>query len=278
MFASAKIQFCYLMQKKATIVTFCIVVAFILVNFWKNMLTNLQTGYITQMYDITKMLTLSDHSASGYFFLEFLPLLLVIPTACSWLNDKRSQMGTYIQARVGIRNYIYGKAIAVFVLTFLIFTVPFLLEIIMSAMGFSLKSFGDPAWQRYEEIIAHNGDMLWGNIYLKHRFLYAVIWILVFGTVCGILALFNVAISMLRFMKYKVYAFFPIYLLICLLGVIERLWDPNFTLEYLFILRMFQSTQKNYPLYTGFLAALLIISIIIMEKMIHQKEGLLHER
>ena len=278
LFYSAKTQFHYLLQKKATIITFCIVAAFMLVNFWGNVLTNVKTEYITQMYDMTKTLTLSAYSKSGYFFMEFLPLLLVIPTCCAYLNDKNSQIGIYMQTRIGRRDYIYGKAIAVFAVTFLIFTLPFLIEILMSAFSFDLRSIGDPAWNRYEEVMEQAGNMLWGQVYLKNKFLYDILWILVFGVICGVLALFNLSVSMFRFVKYKVYTFFPLYILVCLIGVIERIWQPDFTLQYSFVFEMFQQMKFNYPLYLGFFIVIFAVAIVIMEKKIRQEDGVLYER
>lgn len=90
-----KMQISSMLRKKETVLTFFIVMAFMFVNFYYNMYLNYKVGNISQMQDFVKMLTLSDWTISGYFFTDFLPLLVVIPTACSYIADRDTRIKLY---------------------------------------------------------------------------------------------------------------------------------------------------------------------------------------
>lgn len=264
--SSIKIQMSHIFRSKSSVFVALALLFVISVNFLQNMNRNIDSVYVTEMFDITKTLTLSDWSPVGYFFMQYYPLLIVIPTAGAYICDLNNGIDLYMRSRIGIRNYLYGKVISVFLVTLILFTIPFLIEIMLSAVCFSTQSLGDPSGFEYFQTIEQDGKYFLANIYLNNRIIYAVIMSLLFGMVSAILATFNFTITMLPIFKFKIMTYFPIYLLFYIISIFEKVVHLKFATYYAFILRMFEvSTKKNYLVYIIFLLVLLAISIMITE-------------
>ncbi len=268
---SIKMQLSELFRKKTVVFTFFILLFFVLANFYQNMFHNLyqdeEVKYISQMYDPIKLLTLSDWSTIGYFMMEYYPLLVVLPTACAYLTDKNTKMKTYIVSRTGCKNYWYGKVISVFLITFFIFTVPFLMELLLECICFDMQSAGEPSNIDFIQTIERENLYFLYQIGVPHKIIYAALLTVLFGIVSGILAVFNFAVSTLPFFKYKVFTFFPVYILFYLLSVLEKRLGLGYTLNYYFILRMFNvpAMKYNFSAYFIFLIILLFISLIFIK-------------
>lgn len=261
---SIKMQMSEMLRKRIVIFTYLVVLVFMSVNFLNNMINNKEVEYVTQMYDPIKLFTLSDWSVIGHFFMEYFPLLVVLPTACAWLTDRDTRVKVYIQSRVGNTCYWYGKMICVFFTTFLIFTVPFFIEIILSCLCFSLKSAGDPSNFSYLQTIEGESRYFLSQIWLNHRILYAIIMILFFGIVSGILSVFNFSITTIPVFKYKIFTFFPIYILFYLISLAAAITGVGYTVYYAFILRVFNISPKNWMVYGLFLLCLACVSVFMI--------------
>lgn len=263
---SIKMQLLYMLRSKATAFTLLLLLIAICINWGINLNRNCHVAYISQMYSFEKMLTLSDWSMVGYFMMQYYPLLIVIPTACVYVVDRNSGINIYIQSRVGKRYYLYGKLISVFLLTMLIFTIPYLMEILLSVICFGLKSNGDPSGLAFWQTVGNEGKYFLANILLQNKVLYAVIVTMIFGGVSAILATFNFAITMLPFFKVKIITYFPIYILLFAISIFSKFVTIKYTVDYHFILRMFEmTTEKNYWAYAIFCLLLIIFTIGITE-------------
>lgn len=270
---SIGMQMSYLVRNKFSIFVSLVLLAAISINFLINLDGNREILYISEMYSFEKMLTLSDWSAVGYFMMEYYPLLVVIPTACTYIIDKNSGVNTYIKARVGKRNYWYGKMISVFILTLFIFTVPYFMEIILNVICFSMGSNGDPSGLAFWQTIGTEDRYFLSDILLQNRVIYAVIMTLLFGAVSAILATFNFAVTTLSVFKIKIFTYFPVYILLFAMLILQKIVNLHFAVDYRFILRMFETTTvKNYMAYLLFLTALLIISVGLIEWKIRKEE------
>ncbi len=266
MINSIKIQMSHIFRSKSSVFVALTLLFIISINFLLNMNKNIDTVYVTEMFDITKTLTLSDWSAVGYFFMQYYPLLVVIPTACVYVSDLNNGIDLYMRSRIGIRKYLYGKVISVFLVTLILFTIPFFIEILLSVVCFNVQSLGDPSGFEYFQTIEQDGKYFLANIYLNNRIIYAVIMSSLFGMISAVLATFNFTITMLPIFKFKIMTYFPIYLLFYIISIFEKVVHVKFTTYYAFILRMFEvSTKKNYLVYLIFLLVLLTISIMITE-------------
>lgn len=270
---SVKMQFSYMLRSKSTLFILLLLLVAICTNWGINLNRNWHTIYISQMYSIEKILTLSEWSMVGYFMMQYYPLLVVIPTACVYVSDRNSGVNTYIQSRVGKRNYLYGKLISVFVLTMFIFTIPYLMEILLSIISFSIKSNGDPSGLAFWQTVGEEGKYFLSNILLNNKILYAVIMTIIFGCVSAVLATFNFVITTLPIFKVKILTFFPVYVLLFVVSALTNLISIDYTVDYFFILRMFEvTTEKNYLVYLIFLTLLIVVSIGIMEWNIKKEE------
>lgn len=261
---SLKMQITGMMRKKAVKITFCILFAFVIVNYFVNMINYYEVQYVSQMHDPIKVLTLSTWSISGYFMMQFYPILVVIPTASEYFVDKETRVKIYVESKIGRKNYWYSKGIAVFLVTFIIFTLPFFIELLLEGVCFSLEATGDPSGFQYIQTIENERRHIFYPLFLKHKFLYAMLMTVLFGLVSGVLALFNFSISTLAFIKYKIFTFIPIYVLFYLLLIMEQLLGAGYTFNYFHILRLFNSQPKNYFCYMIFLLVLVISSCIIL--------------
>lgn len=269
---SFKAQFCEMIRKKTTVFTFFLVLIMSLINFYANMVVNYQTRDITQMYDVIKCLMLSDWSISGAYLIEFFPLIVVIPTACAYLTDRDTRMTVYIESRVGKKNYWYSKLLAVFVTTFLVFVIPFVLEIAISLISFGSEPSGDLTNSNFVFMMENEEEYFLNKLYLNNKVFYAVVTTVIFGIISGIFAMFNFAMVTLPFFKYKVFAFFPMYVLIYVISFIEKVLNKPYTLNYYFILRTFCDANYNYIVYVTFLLILIIVSIILIELKIKKED------
>ena len=258
---STSMQVTGLLRKKTTLLTGFILFAFVMFNFFSNMAHNNGVQYVSQMYDPMKMVTLSDWSVSGYFMMEFFPVLLVIPTASSYLVDRETGWKIYVEARTGKTAYWVGKIVAVFLVTVLLFTLPFLLEILLNAVCFSMNSTGDPSGFSYLQTVETEGTCFMGDLWMKNRIVYVIVQTLIFGVVAGILAVFNFSITLLPVFRYKIFTFFPIYILCYLILLVEKLADTEYTMSYFYILRIYNTVEKNYMVYLVILVILTGISL-----------------
>lgn len=245
-------------EKKLAAVTYLLLMGFMLVNFFLNLWQNYEVQYVTQMFDSVKILTLSDWSYSGFFMRTYFPLLVVLPTACAYLSDRQTRMQVYMEARTGRTSYWMGKLLAVFLATFIIFTLPFLLELALNIICFGLKPMGDPSNFPYLDTLAEDSRIFLSGLWFENRVLYAVVMTVLFGAVSGILAVFNFVVTLLPGFRYRVFAYFPVYALFQLLYLVEQISGRDYTMDYAFILCLFEPTKKNYPVYGLFLLVLLL--------------------
>ncbi len=255
---SVRMQTAGILRKKTAAVTYLLLMGFVLVNFFLNLWQNHEAQYVTQMFDPVKILTLSDWSYSGFYMRTYFPLLVVLPTACSYLSDRQTRMQVYMEARTGRTSYWMGKFLAVFLATFIIFTLPFLLELALNVICFGLEPMGDPSNFPYLDTLAEDSRIFLSGLWFKNRVLYAVVMIVLFGAASGILAVFNFVVTLLPGFRYRVFAYFPVYVLIHLLHLVEQISGRDYTMDYAFILCLFEQTKKNYPAYGLFLLVLLL--------------------
>ena len=264
MVKSIRMQMQEMLRKKTVVCTFFIVLAFVMVNFYSNVNMYSKVQYVTQMYDPYKLFTLSDWSASGYFMMIYLPILVVFPTACSYLTDRDTKVKIYIESRVGKRNYWYGKWICVFFTTFFIFAIPFLMEIMLNILCFDVSSVGDPSNFSYIRTIETENQYMFSTLWLNSKVWYSVVMGFLWAIVNGIFAVFNFSITTLPFFKYKIFTFFPIYILFYCISGVSQFFKWEFTTNYFFIMRLFQIQEKNYVVYGVFLLLLLFLSLIFI--------------
>lgn len=263
---SVKMQMHEMMRKKTVVFTFFVLLILVMINFYTNMFYYRDTKYVNIMFDPIKLLTLANDSTIGHFLMGYYPLLVVFPTACAYLADKGTRVKVYIETKTGKKNYWYGKLITVFLVTFLVFTIPFLLEVALDGICFSMKAAGDPSNFSYLRAIENTNQYLFYQLYVSHKVLYAIWMTCLFGIVSGILAMFNFAVTTLPIFKYKIFTFFPIYILMYIVSLADQALQMHGGMNYLLVLRMFQwKATMKYTVWAALLVLLLLVSVLLVK-------------
>ena len=263
---SIKMQMTVLLKRKSTIIMYFFMLFLVLYNFFKNIIT--YYGFdIMRLFHPMKVGIMSDYNAIGFYFTEFYPLLVIIPAAFSFLIDRNSKEFVFIQSRVGKRNYYWGKLISVFLITFLVFTIPLFIEFILNCVAFPLSATGDPTAASLYDLgyIDSVRRYFFSSLYIFSPYLYNLFFIIVFGTFSGILATFVTAISTFKFMKFRIMIFIPVYMLLYIFTVIGTTFKGiSFSTNYFNYLRMYNGVNKSGLAYFVFMITALDLSFLIM--------------
>src|SRR5699024_10701473 len=141
---------------------------------------------VVDMYHPMKLLTLSSYSEYSFYILQYYPLIVVIPAGFSLFADKHLHQFILIQSRVGARNYYFGKLIVVFLVTCFVFTVPFLMEIMLNILVFPRMATGDPSNLSPYDMSNIIKQYLFSDLYIQSPYLYAIFFTLIFGMFSGV--------------------------------------------------------------------------------------------
>lgn len=274
LFQSIKMQTAVLLKKKSVLLMYFLMLALVLGNF----IINLFNSYgkdLVQLYHPMKLLLLSSWSPLGFYFIQFYPILVVIPASFSFLSDRNSREMLFIQSRVGRKNYYIGKLISAFFVTFLVFTIPLLLEILLSFTAYPLSAVGDPSNFGIYNLPAREGEAnyLYYSLWFYNGYLYAVVMIIISGITSSILATFALAISTFSFMKYKIFVFIPVYVLLQTTYYLDQAFgDSEYSVDYFGYLQMFDTQKKSELVYICFLLAIALLSTAIIAVKIRKDE------
>lgn len=274
MFQSIKMQTAVLLKKKSVLLMYFLMLALVLGNFTINLLNSHGKDRI-QLYHPVKVLLLSTWSYLGFYFTQFYPLLVVIPVAFSFLSDRNSREIVFIQSRVGRKHYYIGKLISAFLVTFLVFTIPLLLEILLSLIAYPLSAVGDPSNFGIYNLPAWEGEAnyLFHSLWFYNGYLYAVVMIILSGITSSILATFALAISTFSFMKYKIFVFIPVYVLLQTTYYLDQAFgNHEYSVDYFGYLQIFDTQKKSELVYICFLLAIALLSTVIAAVKIRKDE------
>lgn len=251
----------YILNTKAAIITWYINLIFVLRNFFYNVKINCARIYITEMYEIPKLLLLSDWSISGFFYMIIFPLIVVFPTHSLFIKDKKSGINSYIKSRVTNTSYCVYRIISVFISTFILFVLPLIVELVLSIICLEPSANGDPSNFEYYVTAKEAAAYPLHTLYFENKFIYALVWILLFGCVCGIFAIINLAIATFLKLKYSIFAMLPLYIILTFTNNLDSMLKSKYTYQYTYILKMFSFGQKNYLVFSLIVIISLIISI-----------------
>lgn len=210
----------FLLNKKSCIITFLILFLIMLLNFIGNVLDF--KGYdITAMYHPMKILSLSYNRTfynadTSLLIVQLFPLIVCWPAGLCIAIDKGTCADTVLVGRLGQRLYLISKVVACFVVTTVIFTLPFLLEIILNCFAFPLLATGDLTnYNQYEnELIHMTSNYSFKELYFISPYLYAVCGTINFGLFAGLMAGLTASLSILLRIKYRVFLLLPVFLLL----------------------------------------------------------------
>lgn len=260
-----------MLRRPCAVITWLAMCFFVLWNFINNVNTAADHHFISQMYDIAYITTLSMWSKSGFFLMTFYPVLVVLPTATSFFNDTGSRMRIYIEARSGKSAYYFSKFAAVFFSTFIIFTVPFVAELIISFICLPASAHGDPSNFELYKTAVEIYDYPFSELFINNRFLWLLLAVVLFGMVSGVLAVFNAAVSSSSKIKYAIFTMISVYILLNICSTFQSVFSLEYLTNYFLILRLFER-GKNYMAYAMTLVVLICFSVGIMTAHIKKDE------
>lgn len=220
---------------------------------------------IANLYEPMKLRLMANSTdAITFRLMQFYPLLVVIPAGFSYVEDRENYTDVYIRGRIGNRQYIYSKMIAAFVVSFLVFTIPFLLELLLYIIAFPLTATGDPSnisdYQAVmQEII---GKYLFSEIYVKSSLLYGVTTVFLWGILAGVLGGFTACISMLG-IRFRALLFLPVYVLLYFVSTLENIFCTPYTTNYLWYIQFYDFYVKTEWGLVLFILIIIIISVMI---------------
>lgn len=262
-FTSFKSQFHFALRQRISQIVFAVLLIVVGLNFAENVLT-FQGMDVTNMYHPMKMLTLSynkvNYSADITLLItQIYPLLVACPAGLIYAKEKQMGMDTLMEARVGGLNYKLSKLLAVFCSTALIFSIPFLIEILLNYIAFPYEAMGDFSnLNIYDlEYMQWVENYAYSELYVLSPILYAIVSTIIFGILSGILGMAASAFSMIVPVKYRVMYLIPSFIL---LNSTIYFWPTFFKFNsevtwYSYFL-LFNEQQKNM---LGFLLVQLIL-------------------
>ncbi len=248
---------CLLKQREAA-VTFLLLIWFIIGNYLGNVIA-FRGMDITQMYYPMKLMTLSYNRVNynadvTTLFIMLYPILVTLPAGFSYVKEQQTRTEVYLVARLGKKNYMRSRLWSAFFATALVFTVPFLLEIILYLVSFPMEAQNDFSHLgMYEPEYALKVHCYLGSaLYLESPLFYVAVMVLFFGAVSGILGMLPVAVSQAVPVRFRMFLFLPDYLLLNATSYLQVMRKGSVTCNWYEYLLLFQDEPKNiWYLVTG---------------------------
>ena len=248
----------FLLGKTSSKITFFVLFLVMLMTFVSNVLDF--RGYdVIEMFHPMNILSLSydrtaHNAGTALLLVQLLPLLVGWPAGLALAADRGLGTDTMLVARLGRKLYVTSKLTAVFIATAIVFSVPFLLEIVLNCLSFPLTATGnliriDAFDSDYADII---GNYLCPWLYRFCPYLAAVLGTIGFGLFAGLLACVTASLSLFVRIRFRVFLLLPVFILlyaITSLESIELAWY-----NYIF----FFSDAPKIPLYWFSLCAALV--------------------
>jgi hypothetical protein len=216
----------FILKKTQSVFVFFILFLMIIINYIGNVLY-FQGRDIVEMYQPMKLLLLSynrtNYNATNtLLFIQLYPLLVVCPAGFSLAREYQLGIRVLLVSRLGNFRYHVSKYLSVFLATMIIFTVPFFMEIFLNYVSFPQSATGDFLNLSIYDSLYRNGvnNYFMKNIYLYSPCLYAVTGTIFLGVVSGLFGVFTVAISSIVKVKYNVFLFLPVFVLLNLTNIL----------------------------------------------------------
>ena len=152
-----------------------------------------------------------------------------------------------------------------FITTVIVFTVPFLIEILLNCLSFPMDAVGNyMQLSIYDESLKTAvGNYIFSGLYLVSPCLYAVICTLMFGFIAGLSAAFTFALTLVLKMRYRIFYVLPVFILYQVTIRFYASHDSKLnSLSLIHYIMFFDGTTKNYPFFvTTILIAVVFITV-----------------
>lgn len=264
---SVQSQLTIIKEKKSYYLMFLLMFGWVLCNYFHNVFQYAGRD-ILDMYQPMRILTLADSGLYFYILMLLYPIIVIIPASFSYLYDQDVGEQIFLQSKIGITNYYLGKLVAVMIATFFVFTVPFLLEIILNCISFPLGATGlTTNINVYDNIELNNiQKLLFPNLYIKSVYAYTIISTLLFGAASSIIAGFSLALSMKFKFKFKALLLLPTYIMLYMTGLTGDVFQgTKLQTSYHSYFDLFDIGEKNTLAYIfiGFILLGISVGLVI---------------
>ena len=251
-FSSFRTQFLFAIRQKITLATFGLLFLIVGLNFVDNVLT-FQGMDITNMYHPMKLLALSYnriyHNADNTLLLiQLYPLLVACPAGLLYAREWQIGLNTLMESRVGALTYKLSKLAAVFFVTAVVFTLPFMIEILLNIVAFPTIAIGDLSnLNTYDPSYLQSiKNYIFCDLYLVSPYLYAVVMTVLFGILSGILGMTICAFSMTIHTKFRLLYLLPTYLLLNFtIYILPSIADTGVKIEWYHYFFLFNDECKS---------------------------------
>jgi len=259
----------FLLKKREAICVFYVLLIMVLLNFIGNVLY-FQGMDIVEMIQPMRLLLLSYdrtnlNATNTLLLIQLYPLLVVFPAGFSLARDYQLGAHVFLVSRLGNATYQISKYLSMFLATMIIFTVPFLLEIVMNCISFPISAAGNLSnLSMYDGIYRNAVDKyLMRDIYLYSPYLYAVIGTLFFGVVSGLFGVFTVAVSSFIRIKYNIFLFLPVFILLNLSSILAGRYPKEApSIKWYDYILLFNDEGKNIAFLMAGIFMLVLFSIV----------------
>lgn len=209
---------------------------------------------------------LTSLNTIGFLFLQYYPVIVVLPTAFEFISDCKSREIIYLQSRCGKKNYIIMRTWSVFIGTVIIYTFPLLLELGALYIAFPLYAKGNLFnVSSFDSSYVQNIDLyLFSNIYKYNGILYTVCMIVIFGILSGMLACFAQNLSMIFKYKFRIFVFLPVYVLFILIRLFGDKLKIPFSTDYFNYINIFSLSYKSEKAFIVFMLVLCVLNGLIL--------------
>ncbi|MCM1538994.1 MAG: hypothetical protein NC254_11435 [bacterium] len=244
-------QTTFLLKQWEAVAAFLLLIWFIIGNYLGNV-TTFRGMDVTQMYYPLKMMTLSYNRVNYNAdvttqFIMLYPILVTLPAGFSYIKEQQTREEVYLITRLGKKNYMRSRLWAAFFTTAFVFSVPFLLEMILYMISFPMKAKND--FYHFALYEPEYAEMVYrylgGRLYVHSPVLYTVVMIIFFGLVSGIFGMLPVAVSQAVPVKLRVFLFLPDYLLLNATSYLQTMRGGGVTCNWYDYMLLFQDEPKN---------------------------------
>ena len=249
-----------LLQKNTSILVFLILCGFVLMHFAENVL-RYRGSDVLEMYHPMNLLILTyADNTLGRILITWYPVLLVIPAGFAFIDDRRSGIKVFWISKIGKTPYYLLKGLAGALVTFLVFTVPLLLEVILNAISFPSGATGSvngsELSENYMPVVS---DYMFSDIYIWNRYVYAVLFILLAGSAVGIFAMFTMALSACLRIRFRILLFLPVYVILNAAYYVESYLMLPVETDYIVYFDMDSSAVRSEA---GYILVLLFFALL----------------
>ncbi|MBQ3782492.1 MAG: hypothetical protein II838_03475 [Lachnospiraceae bacterium] len=212
MIRNIKAQVQILLRQKGANVCFLLLMLCVILNYYKNL--KIYSGFEKICFpSIATLFTMSDWlDGIGYYIIIFLPFLIALPAGLSLAKETKTNVHIYLVTRCGGKfSYYFSKICAVFIVTFLVFFIPFMVELLLNWYTFSnglSKDALDVLWS-YDTHQEGMGTLI-NTMAFHYPVRYIFIHILYVCFFAGGLAMIPLACSFF-YDKYQAYLMMPLY-------------------------------------------------------------------